>query len=159
MKVIFLDIDGVLNSNRTIHAFGGMPQSLKPKEFKKFDPVAIALVKRLCREAGAKVVISSSWRKREAWQTIGAVFKLPVIDATPIFPGDEKPGVERNRGKEVALFLSVHPSIKTYVIIDDNDDYLEQQKQFRVLVDRNRGFSLGDFYKALKILGEQSGNE
>ncbi|MBQ1668773.1 MAG: hypothetical protein II063_12445 [Prevotella sp.] len=59
-KIIFLDIDGVLNTqlwytqmdrNTTIDKYGYA-----------FDPNAVANLKRIVEETGADIVISSSWK-------------------------------------------------------------------------------------------------
>ena len=46
MKVLLLDIDGVLNSARTCTAFGGFPVRLDHLE--AFDKVALGMIQRLC---------------------------------------------------------------------------------------------------------------
>jgi hypothetical protein len=69
MSIIFLDIDGVLLTRRA----WAMPcndaaRDLASSDFKSsvkavsYDPVGVGLVNRLCRIAGAKLVISSNWR-------------------------------------------------------------------------------------------------
>ena len=60
MKVLFLDIDGVLNSTRTAVANGGYPHELHHRE--AFDWTSIKLLQRLCDSAGVLVVLSSAWR-------------------------------------------------------------------------------------------------
>ena len=53
MKVLFLDIDGVVNNKRTEKSFGG---------FMAIDPAMAALVQRIVRNTGCEIVLSSSWR-------------------------------------------------------------------------------------------------
>lgn len=48
MKVIFLDFDGVITS----------------KNGYSLDPEKMELVKRICDETGAYIVVSSSWRRK-----------------------------------------------------------------------------------------------
>jgi len=67
MKVIFLDIDGVLLSGRAvvlpanvaIATVRGRDRVLKST----FDASAVALVNRLAERTGAKIVVHSDWRK------------------------------------------------------------------------------------------------
>ena len=62
MKVIFLDIDGVLNSTKWFD----LCRELKAKDpdyvFPELDTVAISNLNWVIRETGALVVVSSSWR-------------------------------------------------------------------------------------------------
>ncbi len=119
MKVLFLDIDGVLNSHRTAYAFGGFPFDVD-KHRSRFDEVAIALVRNICTAAGAQIVLSSSWRTDKDWERIGASLNLPIVDRTPyLHPGP--------RGEEIAAWLSAHPEVRCYAILDDDGDMLEEQ--------------------------------
>lgn len=47
MKILFLDIDGVLNSDRSNMAFSGYPHSFSDADMAKFDNVALGLLRRL----------------------------------------------------------------------------------------------------------------
>ena len=62
MKVIFLDIDGVLNCigsfNRTKTRFNG---------FVGMDPTLVARFNSLVEKTGARVVLSSTWRLDPKW--------------------------------------------------------------------------------------------
>ena len=59
-KVIFLDIDGVLNTGRWHAQMGGnIPRD---KYGYTFDPNAVANLKKILDETGAEIVISSSWK-------------------------------------------------------------------------------------------------
>ena len=63
MKVIFLDIDGVLNCQQAY--INGSCEYVDGPGFKyqKCYPPSKELLNKLIEETGAKVVISSSWRK------------------------------------------------------------------------------------------------
>ncbi len=87
MKVIFLDIDGVLNCQQAY--INGSCEYVDGPGFKyqKFYPPSKELLNKLIEETGAKVVISSSWRKdglhrmQEIWKAEG--MSGEVIDTTP----------------------------------------------------------------------------
>ncbi|MCO5338601.1 HAD domain-containing protein [Delftia tsuruhatensis] len=81
MRVLFLDIDGVLNSTRTCVAHGGFPHELTHTE--AFDWVAIKLLQRLCDSSGIQVVLSSAWRLTHNFKDVAKAFDLPIIDRTP----------------------------------------------------------------------------
>jgi hypothetical protein len=53
MKVIFLDIDGVLNTTSTTEMF---------EEYTFVEDEKVQLLKQLVTRTGAKIVLSSSWR-------------------------------------------------------------------------------------------------
>ena len=123
MKVIFLDIDGVLNVIPQGHdAFGGI-----------FHPDFVDNLKRIIDETDAKIVISSSWRHSglqkmlDMWE----FRNLPgeVIGVTPDlyrfldFEGERT----MVRGDEIQAVLNIHPEITHYVILDDDTDMLKYQ--------------------------------
>ena len=70
-KIVFLDIDGVINSLRSalmpenqelVKGFDRKHHSRSEMALKvTFDPTAIALINRLCEKTGAKIVVHSSW--------------------------------------------------------------------------------------------------
>ncbi len=59
MKVIFLDVDGVLC---TPLSFRLNRLRRLPAERQRFDPVSLFWLRWLARRSGAEVVLSSSWR-------------------------------------------------------------------------------------------------
>lgn len=63
MRTIFLDIDGVIATSRTYKVWRSMGE---PKTFEGvvslLDPTCVAIVDDLARDAGASIVVSSTWR-------------------------------------------------------------------------------------------------
>ena len=57
MKVIFLDIDGVLNSEQTI-----VQEMKNTGKFSRFSKSLVDEFNRIIFETDAKIVLSSSWR-------------------------------------------------------------------------------------------------
>ena len=74
-RVLFLDIVGVLNSRRTLHALGQYPLELEHLAGMS-DPVALRMLQRLCDSAGVSVVLSSVWRKSYAFADVGKALGL-----------------------------------------------------------------------------------
>ena len=64
MKVIFLDIDGVLNTHESATTLreSFVERGADLMGFNRFDKNCVARVNRITDETGAKIVISSSWR-------------------------------------------------------------------------------------------------
>lgn len=115
MKVIFLDIDGVLNSD----AYD------KERDAKdgNIDVSRLPLLKRLIDETGAKAVLSSSWR--EHWERDEGLMSDTGLELTDTFrqAGIEifdKTSVMSSRSEEISHWLSLHPETEGFIIFDDN---------------------------------------
>jgi hypothetical protein len=150
MKVLFLDIDGVLNSDRTAFAHGGYPHNFSPDHLALFDRTAIALVRRLCADHGVQIVLSSTWRYHFPVWKVAEGLDLPVIGHTPK-PADCE---YMNRGREIALWLSEHPEVTHYAIVDDINAMLPEQQPYFVQTDERDGLSLGDYARLAHILND-----
>lgn len=139
MKLIYLDIDGVLCTHRASAAIG------ETGTMDYLDPIACKLVERLITEFEAKVVISSTWRlvnsKREVFQLFRCAGHHILANAiytrwcTPDLKG-------KARGHEIEASLSEienHEHVTGYVILDDDSDMLEYQQPFFVKCDTYDG--------------------
>lgn len=141
MKVLFLDIDGVLNCRRSAVAFKGYPHPGRHQN--KFDRVAVELVRRLGRR-GVKIVLSSTWRLDDDYKKI---CRLPIIDRTPVLRDS------LTRGHEIDLWLSWEVGgIEKWAIVDDDSDMLPEQAANFVHVDGINGLLWQDYEKLCTIL-------
>ena len=116
-KIIFLDIDGVLNV---------IPQG-RDKYGGIFHQHFVDNLRRIIDETGAKIVISSSWRS-DGIETMRNMWKdrnLPgeVVDVTPHLRSKLWEKEDLGRGDEIQWWLDRHPEITGYVIVDD--DYFD----------------------------------
>ena len=119
MKVLFLDIDGVLNCETTWERLG--------EEFGVFTGmmgIDFRLVERLkdwLRDhPEVKVVLSSTWRLDER---MAAEVRRRGIDFI---------GVTRNlvnRTREIDDWLAAHPEVTHYAILDDIPQFSNAQRQ------------------------------
>jgi hypothetical protein len=115
MKVIFLDIDGVLNSAETPN----------PRKFPYIaDDRLVKRLLQLCERTGAKVVLSSTWRYDPVGLLAARHFQIPFIDVIPDMPGEA-------RHKEIMRWLSSHDDVSRYAVIDDEDDELDTLPLFQ----------------------------
>lgn len=144
MRVLFLDIDGVLNSTRTCVAHGGYPMELTHTE--AFDWVAIKLLQRLCDSSGIQVVLSSAWRLTHDHKDVAKAFDLPIIDRTPSLLGC--------RGDEIQHWLDNHVEVTNYAILDDDPDMLESQEPHFIHTRGSEGMTWADFSRLCQIFGE-----
>jgi hypothetical protein len=115
MKVIFLDIDGVLNCEKTRN----------PRKFPYIvDKKLLARLKSLLVRTGAKVVLTSTWRLDPVGLIAAKYWGIPFNDVSPDMP-------KSPRCSEVLTWLSQHPKATRYVVIDDEDDELDELPLFQ----------------------------
>jgi hypothetical protein len=115
MKIIFLDIDGVLNCKKTPN----------PRKFPYIvDKQLLARLRRLLARTGAKVVLSSSWRTDPVGLFAAKYWGVPFMDVCPDMP-------KSPRRNEVLRWLARHPKVTRYAIIDDEDDELDDLPLFQ----------------------------
>jgi hypothetical protein len=115
MKVIFLDIDGVLNCDKTPN----------PRKFPYIvDKKLLARLKKLVDRTGAKVVLSSTWRCDPVGVFAAKHWGIPFIDVCPDRPRSP-------RRKEITAWLAAHPRVTRFVVIDDEDDELDDLPLFQ----------------------------
>lgn len=147
MKILFLDVDGVLNSRRTATAFNEFPWDVNPDDLRLFDNVAIGLVKKICNETDSKIILSSTWRHQEGmFEKMAKVLELPIIGRTPIKIGG-------NRGQEIQMWLDDHRgTVDKYAIVDDDSDMLGSQTHFFVQTCQRNGILLEHYEKLIKVL-------
>jgi hypothetical protein len=148
MKILFLDIDGVLNSKRSDYAFDGRPHDFSARQMAFFDMVAVALVRKLCAATGCSVVLSSDWRYNTTAHAAAAALDLPIMDITPMLH-------KVSRGVEIHAWLGAHPEVTHYAIVDDINAMLPDQQRHFVQTDETCGLSLDDFHRLHMILARE----
>jgi hypothetical protein len=175
MKIIFLDIDGVLNVEVYTVAFWDICKRINLSRTEAsalrmdvlrdgygnlFCPLACRRLAWITEATGAKIVISSTWRMN-GLSEMQAMWKhrdLPgeVIDVTPVHMNKREKNLsfsERlERGNEIKEWLSFHPEVESYVIFDDDDDMLPEQMNNFIQTDEVYGITLKDAEKAIQIL-------
>lgn len=152
MNVVFLDIDGVLNSLDSTLAFREA-ESFWPKRRESLDPVSVGLLQHLCEETDAKIVVSSTWRKLFLEREFIDIFALygwenfPIIGATT---SEQVVAGSWARGHEIQHWLNNNPW-DNYLILDDDSDMLEEQSEHFIHVSNINGFRSQHYCKALRI--------
>jgi hypothetical protein len=114
-KVIFLDIDGVLNCQRTSN-----PRHLPYI----IDDALLTRLRQLVDRTDASVVLSSTWRYDPAGIFSAKRYGIPFIDVIPDLPHEP-------RRKEILQWLQEHPEVTRYIVIDDEDDDLDSLPLFQ----------------------------
>ena len=156
-KFLFLDIDGVLNSDYfySLCASGDKSLLLDTPLLDNYtrgniDKKAVERVLRICEETGSEIVLTSSWRLDthciyRLWPT-----GLHISRMTPTLMWIY--GTTCCRGAEIDESLKKYPSDR-YCILDDDCDMLEHQKDKFIQIDPRFGLTDKDAEKAIEILG------
>lgn len=155
MNVIFLDIDGVLNTpNYAVQAHAMWKRTngrfkSRDKYGQVFDPMACSCLEYLADTTNSKIVVSSVWRK-SGLQVMKNMFKDRGIDIEVI---DVTPESDFIRGTEIEMWLAENDYIKNYVILDDDDDFTPDQIDSHYVDCSGKfGFDHNAMVKAIKIL-------
>ena len=166
MKIIFLDIDGVLNSaefaNRHYEETG------KPLFMYDFlDPDAVNRLKEfLDQHTDIRIVLSSSWRWGDYGKTVEFLKDTGLKCLIPYYVGDTVRSYNGHRGTEVKHFIETMGkdeskklwkdetpfTIEKYAIVDDDSDMLDEQLPFFVHTDNYYGITEDDYKKIEEIL-------
>lgn len=145
MKIIFLDIDGVLCTFRSHIAQGSPGPGMCA-----LDREGVGLLNMLYDE-DTFYVLSSSWRHfhDKSYMTnhlkkFGWSGQFHMDWCTQDFDG--------SRGEQIQEWLNRHSEVEKYVIIDDDSNMLKSQKRNFVKTIEYDGISWKNFQNAAKIL-------
>lgn len=183
MKIIFLDIDGVLNCVSAYRSGECQYQEWiwedgRKDHYQRFCSRSKDLLNKLIKETGAKIVVSSTWRHsgiefmRKVWEM--EEMEGEIIGITPSLRAK---GVHIPRGMEIDYYLKEDlkfshinwdeviqreymekTGVDNYIIIDDGSDMLYKQRNHFVHVlpsPRNKdGFNEKYYVEALGKLSK-----
>ena len=178
MNVIFLDIDGVLNSPNYTKKYKEM-KTRKGRTYKNIDDNALNYLKELQNRYDAKIVLTSTWRK---WRNLISIDKFKKsIKENPITEDErtedyanlrtlyEKLRLEydldlddmtddlQNRMLEIQLYLLLHKEIEKFVILDDDDQNFTEmfEEQFVQCCKEGEAFGEKEFEQACTSFEQQ----
>lgn len=141
-SVLICDVDGVLN---TLDSPSYLPLNRK----------RLRILKRIVKETGCKIVVSSTWRKlpetrKRLVRALGyRGLSVHGWTTTEYF-------MERQiRGHEIQKWLDEHQPIDSYCIVDDDCDMLPEQMDNFVRTDPMRGLTDEDANQIIRILNNE----
>ncbi len=147
LKIIFLDFDGVISTHEK-----GM----------NLDTSKVALLEEILSATGAKIVVTSSWRigTRNAEEFVEKLFNFhrsrDKVSNSSLFIDsiyDVTDTMGNDRGDEVQRWIDEHiDQIEQYVILDDENDYLDEQLFNFVQTDEYEGLTSREVKLCIKIL-------
>lgn len=149
MKIIFLDIDGVLNNKLWLRRLSedGLDSRL-------FDPQNVEALNHIIEMTTADIVISSAWRNLFKLNWLKKHLKRQGIKGTyvrGVTPKDSS-GEIWVRGREIDQWVKTHTDgAIIFVILDDNND-MEPYMDRLVQTNPRVGLTMEDAAKAIKIL-------
>lgn len=155
-RIIFLDIDGVLN---TTYSLGTDDVAILPEK--------VLLVKQLALQTNSSIVISSSWRHNMTLAVMRVILEcagLTNVSIWGVTPETLEEGSTRlddgsyyenyGRGAFIKQFLEEN-EYESYLIIDDlpTDEFLEEQQAFLLNTSSSEGMTQELVDKGAEILG------
>ena len=154
MKIIFLDFDGVIDTEYYSHILYEAGKPIADEHGLLFDPECVKNLKYIIDNTGADIVVSSTWKDDLSYEEILDMWKdrgLPgfVTDVTPTT-------AEHHRGDEIDAWLKECPTECNYIIIDDLDACNFNEHQIPRLLIVNPLFGL-DEYTAERAIRKLNG--
>ncbi len=140
MKIIFLDIDGVLTT-------------VTWRSFQHFNPVCVNMLKSILKAGDYKIVISSTWRGSgiNNNSSLDKELRASKLMDYLYLPDWYTPRLNTIRGLEIKDWLDKHPEVTDYLILDDDSDMLDEQKPFFVKTSTYDGILFEHFQQMQEI--------
>jgi hypothetical protein len=144
MRIIFLDIDGVLRTKQgprraVVHPGEPIPDL--------WDEHALRNLNKLIEKTGANIVITSTWRLGESLESLRKLLNEKGIHGVVIGKTPElgeitiKTPNRKSRGQEIEAWLKQQKGQFRFVILDGNPGLMPEQKPFAVICEPENGFA------------------
>lgn len=151
MKVIFCDVDGVLNNAVT--------KARSPSGYVGVSDQLILKLKAIVSRTGAAIVLSSDWRLVKDDPVHGKDYRYlarKLLFAGKMKISDHTKDIAwKYRGLEIRTYLDEHPEVSAFVVLDDlpfRDFKTSGLLGNLVLTDPKTGLTDADVDRAVRIL-------
>ena len=171
MKIVFLDIDGVLNSGRTFIAYAHKQKAYNAENphdpyWKKMtkctvDEVSVGLLNKVLLDFDAHIVLSSTHRMHFPESDI----KLSQIKDYLTFLGvlgdrciGYTPRLNAIRGVEIADWINRNQKeyeVENMIILDDSSDFLPEQMEYHVHCKGGHGITEQNYRDMTRLFGRE----
>lgn len=148
-KILFLDIDGVLNTEQ--QQWRCQMEGIPPidKFGYTFDPKAVSYLGDILDKTGSEIVLSSSWK----FLGMSVLRDLWRVRHLPCTTTDTTPDNQEGKGLEIKEWLEKYQNeVDNYVIIDDEDVALPEQQAHFVKCNPQFGINRKVMETVLRIL-------
>ena len=125
--VIFLDIDGVLNTKTTVQR--------TPNNYTGIDDARVVILANAIKKyGGGDIILSSNWKVlKEANEDY--LYLIEKLAKQNLMIAGKTEDINRARGAGVLAYLNEHPEIEEYIILDDNKfDFRDYKKLWERLL-------------------------
>ncbi len=162
LNVVFLDIDGVLNSN-----FWFENNEIELSNGTLIDIEKVKLLSFLIKKTNAKIILHSGWRfwfdcnlkplRVEAEKLVDMLKSegIKIDGVTPDLTTEEIRKTKKFslvKAEEILLWLSEHENVQNWVVIDDLDLNNKEIEKLQIKTDPTLGLTTDDIKKAERIL-------
>ncbi|MBL4933127.1 HAD domain-containing protein [Clostridium paridis] len=157
MKVIFLDIDGVLNSE----------EFFVNNKDQVIDKNRVSILKNIIDITGATIVMSSGWKLwfddnmmpqddfSNSLYEVLCEFDIKLFGKTPDFSNEEirtRKTFSHVKAKEIMAWLNEHEDVDKYVVIDDLDMKDEEINSHLVRINGKIGITEEDAKTVIEMI-------
>ena len=161
-KIVFLDIDGVLNSY-----FWNENHQREISDGTLIDESKIILLCKLIADTNAEIILHSGWKywfdsdlkpmrkEAENLRTLLEKEGLTIAGVTPDHATDEIRESKKFslvKAGEILAWLGQHNDVDNWVVLDDLDLHNEKIEMHQVKTDQRVGLTIEDVEKAKSIL-------
>jgi hypothetical protein len=125
MKILFLDIDGVLITEASARYYRWLDKDApeSDKGWRTWCPIATNNLRILLdRVPDLQIVLSSSWRTGRTIKECADLLEENDIDRTRMVGRTGATVDSQPRGIEIQLWLDEHPEVIRFAILDDDSD-------------------------------------
>ena len=165
-KVIFLDIDGVLNSN-----FWNHTHQFDISDGTLIDRDNIKMLAELVRRTGAEIILHSGWKywfddglnplrsESEKLQTLLLEEGLRISSVTPDHATEEIKRAKKFslvKADEILAYVKAHQDVEEWVVIDDLDLHNAEVERHQLRTDAQVGLTAEDITVIEKLLSHIS---
>lgn len=163
-KIIFLDIDGVLNAN-----VSNEHNECEMKDGLLIDSDKVELLGEIITKTEARIVLHSGWKywfnkniqpiQKESQQLVDLLKKsnITISDITPDFSTEEIRKTKKFslvKAKEILAWLHEHSDVEKWIVIDDLCLHDDEIKKHQVKTNQLTGLTQVDVDLAIAILHE-----
>lgn len=162
MKVIFLDIDGVLNSKQWNES-----HQKEIEGGKLIDSTTVRLLAEIVQQTGSLIILHSGWRfwldeslqaiRKESENLLNLLEEngLSIYAMTPDLTTEEIRRTKefgRVKAKEILLWLEQNENVESWIVLEDLDLLNDRVRNRQVQTNSEYGMTQEDVEIAIKML-------